>query len=109
MQALSRTIAKAPLRALTARTIAVRTLSTSPRTFSEAAPSLFGEGSKSGHVPTDIEQATGLERLQLLGQLHGVDVFNMGPLVITKPGTIEEPTLVPAYVRTGFEKVMGAR
>ena len=75
MQALSRTIAKAPLRPLAARTLAVRTLSTSPRTFSEAAPSLFGEGSKAGHVPTDIEQATGLERLQLIGQLHGVDVF----------------------------------
>lgn len=101
MQALRRTVAKAPLRTLTPRTFAVRTLSTSSRTFSEAAPSLFGEGSKAGHVPTDIEQATGLERLQLLGQLHGVDVFNMGPLLITKPGTIEDPTLVPAYVRSG--------
>jgi len=105
MQALSRTIAKAPLRALTARTLVVRTLSTSPRTFSEAAPSLFGEGAKSGHVPTDLEQATGLERLQLIGQLHAVDVFNMGPLLITKPGTIEDPTLVPAYVCGGPERV----
>ena len=102
MQALSRTIAKAPLRPLVSRTLTVRTLSTSPRTFSEAAPSLFGEGSKAGHVPTDIEQATGLERLQLIGQLHGVDVFNMGPLLITKPGTLADPTLVPAYVRDTF-------
>lgn len=101
MQALTRTIAKAPLRAFAARTLAVRTLSTSPRTFSEASPSLFGEGAKAGHVPTDIEQATGIERLQLLGQLQGVDVFNMGPLHITKAGTLEDPTLVPAYVRGG--------
>jgi cytochrome c oxidase subunit 5b len=102
MQALSRTIAKAPLRALTARTLAVRSLSTSPRTFSEAAPSLFGEGSKAGQISTDIEQATGLERLQLLGQLQSIDVFNTGPLHITKLGTVEDPTLVPAYVRNGY-------
>jgi len=57
--------------------------------------------SEASHVVTDIEQTTGLERLQLPGQLHGVDVFNMGPLLITKPGTVEDPTLVPAYVRSG--------
>ena len=33
----------------------------------------------------------------------------MGPLVITKPGTIEDPTLDPAYVRGDSEKAMGAR
>jgi len=58
-------------------------------------------GSKADHVPADIEQATGLERLQPLGQLHGVDVENIGPLLITKPGIIEEPTLVPANIRDG--------
>ena len=68
--------------------------------ISEAAPSLFG--SKAGHIPIDIEQATGLERLQLIGQLHGVDLFNMGPLLITKPGALADPTLVPACVRGGF-------
>jgi cytochrome c oxidase subunit 5b len=79
----------------------VRSLQTSPRTFFEAAPSVFGEGSKASHNPTDVEQAIGLECLQLLGQLHGVDVFNMGPLLITKPGTVEDPTLVPPYALGG--------
>jgi cytochrome c oxidase subunit 5b len=45
---------------------------------------------------------TGFKRLRLLGQLNGVDVFNIGPLLITKLGTIADPTLVPAYVRGGF-------
>ena len=57
--------------------------------------------SKAGHVVTDIEQVTGLQHLQPFGQLHGVDVFNMGLLLITKPGTTKDPTLVPAYVRGG--------
>ena len=72
-------------------------------TFSEAAPSLFDEGSKAGHIPTDSEQATGLERLQLTGQLHGVDVFNMDPPHY-QPGTLEDPTLDPVYVRGGFRE-----
>jgi len=97
MQALSRTTPKAPLCALTARTLAVRTLSTPPCTFSEA-PSA---GSKADHDLVDIEQVTGLDRLELLGQRHGVDVFNMGPLLIPKRGTIGGPTLVPAHVRDG--------
>jgi len=74
MQALTRIIAKAPLCALTARTLAVRTIS--PRIFSGADPPLFGGLKNRSHIPTNIEQATGLERLQLLGQLHDVDVFN---------------------------------
>ena len=87
------------LKSLAARTLTVRALSTSPCTLSKAAPSLFGEDSKGG---TDIEKATGLEGLQLLGQLHNVDVFIMGPLLITKPGTLADPALVPAYVRDDF-------
>ena len=57
---------------------------------------------KQATAPTDTEQATGLERLQLVGQLYGVDAFDMGPLLITKPGTLADPALVPAYVRSGF-------
>jgi hypothetical protein len=95
MQPLSRTIAKAPLHSFSARTLALCTFSTSPHTFSEAAPSLFG-GFNSWSHSTNIEQATGLERLQL----HGADVFNMSPLN-TKPSTINDPTLVLACVSGG--------
>ena len=89
----------APLRPLAARTL----------TDAFGLPAHFlrppiplRRGLKSRHVPTDIEQATGLERLQLLGPLHDVDAFDMGPLLSTKSGTLADPTLVPAYVRGGF-------
>ena len=62
-------------------------------------PQLYGEGGKAGSVPTDIEQATGLERLELLGELEGVKVFDDGPLDSSRIGTKKDPVLVPSYVR----------
>jgi len=99
MQALSRTTVKAPLRALTRRAHALDLAPPCAHFLRPPHPS--SAGSKFGHIPADIEQATGLECLQLLGRLHRVDVFNMGPVLITKPSTIGGPTLVPAYVRDG--------
>ena len=77
---------------------ATRSIASSSRIRSEAPPSLLGPGSKAGEVPTDFEQATGLERLQLLGNMEGIDVFNTGPLIMTKMGTLKEPIMVPSYV-----------
>jgi cytochrome c oxidase subunit 5b len=62
-------------------------------------PQLFGEGAKPGTVPTDIEQATGLERLQLLGQLEGISVFDDQPLDSSRLGTKADPVKVLSYVR----------
>lgn len=98
LRVLRSTLPKAKPNALPKSNVA-RCLSTSPRAFSEPPPALYGEGAKAGAVPTDFQQATGLERLQLLGQMEGVDVFNTGPLIVSKLGTLEEPTLVPSYVR----------
>ncbi|KAF7441457.1 Cytochrome c oxidase polypeptide IV mitochondrial [Pyrenophora tritici-repentis] len=36
-------------------------------------------GAKPGTVPTDAEQATGLERLEILGKMQGIDIFDMRP------------------------------
>lgn len=47
---------------------------------------LFAPGSKPGQVPTDIEQATGLERLELLGKMRGIDVFDQRPLDASRKG-----------------------
>lgn len=77
---------------------ASRALSTSQRVFSERPPTLYGDGAKAGEVPSDLQQATGMERLQLLGQMEGIDVFNTGPLMMSKKGTLEDPTIVPSYV-----------
>ena len=49
---------------------------------------LLPPGGKPGTIPTDLEQATGLERLELLGKMQGIDVFDMKPLDSSRKGTI---------------------
>ena len=81
-------------------TSAPRAFSTTVRIQSGAPPpQLYGPGAKGGSVPTDIEQATGLERLQLLGELEGISVFDDAPLDSSRIGTKADPLLVPSYVR----------
>lgn len=43
-------------------------------------------GGPPGSIPTDLEQATGLERLEILGKMQGVDVFDMSPLDASRLG-----------------------
>lgn len=43
-------------------------------------------------------QATGLERFELLGKLEGVDVFDMKPLQVDRLGTMKEPIKVYSLV-----------
>lgn len=47
---------------------------------------LLGPGAKPGDIPTDLEQSTGLERLEILGKMEGVDVFDMRPLDASRKG-----------------------
>ncbi|KAJ6619780.1 cytochrome c oxidase subunit VB-domain-containing protein [Mycena sp. CBHHK59/15] len=60
-------------------------------------PSLFGPGGKAGEVPTDFEQATGLERFELLGEMEGIDVFDETPLDSSRIGTKKDPIMVLSY------------
>jgi len=78
-----------------------RAFSTTPRTQSGGppAPQIYGTGGKSGAVPTDLEQATGLERLQLLGELEGINVFDDSPLDSSRLGTKTNPVMVQCLVR----------
>lgn len=85
---------------------ALRAFSTSLRVQSgPPPPQLFGPGAKPGTVPTDIEQATGLERLQLLGELEGVNIFDDSPLDSSRLGTKANPVLVPSFVRHSFVSI----
>ncbi len=43
-------------------------------------------GAEPGTVPTDLEQATGLERLEILGKMQGIDIFDMKPLPSDRVG-----------------------
>jgi hypothetical protein len=78
----------------------IRTLSTTSKQLSDAhaPPALLGEGAPPGTVPTDENQSTGLERLQILGHLEGIDVFDMQPLEVPRLGTVKEPILVKSLV-----------
>ncbi|CCH41417.1 Cytochrome c oxidase polypeptide 4,mitochondrial [Wickerhamomyces ciferrii] len=58
---------------------------------------LIGPGAKEGTFPTDLEQATGLERLELLGKLEGIEVFDTKPLDSSRRGTMADPILVESY------------
>ncbi|KAK7967284.1 cytochrome c oxidase polypeptide IV [Apiospora aurea] len=55
---------------------------------------LIGPGAAPGTVPTDLEQSTGLERLEILGKMEGVDIFDMRPLDASRKGTIDNPIMV---------------
>jgi hypothetical protein len=47
---------------------------------------LIPPGAPVGTVPSDLEQATGLERLEILGKMQGVDIFDMKPLDASRKG-----------------------
>jgi cytochrome c oxidase subunit 5b len=78
-----------------------RAFSTSLRVASGGPPppELYGPGAKPGTVPTDLDQSTGLERLQLLGEIEGINVFGEGPLDSSRIGTKADPIRVSSYVR----------
>ncbi|KAF2437513.1 COX5B-domain-containing protein [Karstenula rhodostoma CBS 690.94] len=65
---------------------------------------LLAPGAKPGTVPTDLEQATGLERLEILGKMQGIDVFDMRPLDASRLGTPEDPIVVNS---AGAEQYVG--
>lgn len=51
---------------------------------------LIGPGARPGTVPTDLEQATGLDRLEILGKMESVDIFDMRPLDASRLGKLAD-------------------
>ncbi len=47
---------------------------------------LLPPGAEPGTIPTDENQSTGLERLEILGKMQGVDIFDMRPLDASRRG-----------------------
>jgi cytochrome c oxidase subunit 5b len=82
--------------------VAFRSLSTSAARRSDEhaapAPALYGIGTKPGEMPTDESQSTGLERIQILGNLSGVEVFDLNPLDSSRLGTMVDPIKVFSVV-----------
>ncbi|EME83601.1 uncharacterized protein MYCFIDRAFT_89362 [Pseudocercospora fijiensis CIRAD86] len=65
---------------------------------------LLPPGAQPGTIPTDLEQATGIERLEILGKMQGIDIFDMRPLDASRKGTLEDPIVVKSY---GDEQYVG--
>lgn len=60
----------------------------------ELSSNFFGPGAKPGTVADDIDQATGIERAELLSKLEGKDIYDLSPLKITAMGTKKDPVMV---------------
>ena len=61
---------------------------------------LLAPGAAVGTIPTDLEQSTGLERLEILGKMQGVDIFDMQPLDASRIGASR--LLPPPYMFLGI-------
>ncbi|CAN6655460.1 cytochrome c oxidase subunit 4, mitochondrial [Trichomonascus vanleenenianus] len=70
--------------------------------------SLIGAGSVEGEVPTDFDQATNLERLEMLGLMAGVKVFDHTPLDSSRKGTLENPIIVDSYEKYRYVGCTGS-
>ena len=82
-----------------ANSTTLRALSTTALRRSGAPPpQLFGPGGKTGEISTDEQQATGLERFQLLGEMEGYDAFDLQALDSSRVGTLQDPIKVYSLV-----------
>ncbi|GAO50211.1 hypothetical protein G7K_4343-t1 [Saitoella complicata NRRL Y-17804] len=57
---------------------------------------LLPAGAPEGTVPTEANQATGLERFEYLAKVAGVEPFDMAPLDASRLGTMKDPIMVPS-------------
>jgi hypothetical protein len=53
------------------------------------------------------EQATGVERFELLGDLMGVDVWDLGPLEMNRMGTMDDP--IPVRTTVSYSSPLRSR
>ena len=68
------------------------------RSDHHAIPTLLPPGSSPGEVPSDLSHATGIERLQVLGEAENVKVFDYEPLDASRIGTLDDPIKVFSWV-----------
>ncbi|KAI9291274.1 COX5B-domain-containing protein [Neoconidiobolus thromboides FSU 785] len=61
------------------------------------APIIVGPGAKDGEVPSDIEQAAGLARIELLSEIEGREFFDLRPIEMTHLGTKKNPIVVESH------------
>ncbi|KFZ11988.1 hypothetical protein V502_07295 [Pseudogymnoascus sp. VKM F-4520 (FW-2644)] len=74
-------------------------VATKAKPFSEIKDhdDLLPQGAQPGTISTDLEQATGLERVEILGKMEGIDIFDMRPLDSSRTGTVADPIMVKSF------------
>ncbi|OBT90662.1 hypothetical protein VE02_00524 [Pseudogymnoascus sp. 03VT05] len=74
-------------------------VATKAKPFSEIKDQddLLPQGAQPGTISTDLEQATGLERVEILGKMEGIDIFDMRPLDSSRTGTVADPIMVKSF------------
>ncbi|KTW25865.1 hypothetical protein T552_03139 [Pneumocystis carinii B80] len=53
-----------------------------------------------GRIPSSLEQATGIERYELLQKLAGKEAFDLTPLDASRLGTLKDPIVVESLDKT---------
>ncbi|KAI5283238.1 Cytochrome c oxidase subunit 4 [Ascosphaera aggregata] len=66
---------------------------------------LYGPGVKPGEIPTDLDQATGVDRYELLHQMEGLDAWDMTPLESSRKGIL----LISLHYTSVYEEERGKR
>ncbi|PVV03713.1 hypothetical protein BB560_001780 [Smittium megazygosporum] len=77
--------------------VAMRAFSVSAASKSHDNNEIYqGPGATPGKIPTDIEQATGLDRLERLAALENESLYNLDPIDLRVKGTKAAPTIIPS-------------
>lgn len=64
---------------------------------------LFGPGThEKGKQPSSFEIATGLDRLELLAKLEGIEIFDSAPLTQDRKGTPSDPVIIDSFDRVRY-------
>lgn len=71
------------------------------------ASDLVVPSSKAGTVPIDLEQSTGMERLELLEKMEGADIFDKRPFDASRLGTTENLVLIRSAVGEQYASITG--
>lgn len=66
---------------------------------------LVPPGAPVGTVPTEYNQSTGLERLEILGKMQGIDIFDMRPLDSSRKGVFDIALLQSQTARQRAESI----
>lgn len=53
-----------------------------------------------GRIPTILEQATGIEKFELLKKIAGEEAFDLEPLDASRMGTLKDPIIVKSLEKT---------